>query len=54
MLPIDEQYEEVARKIFYDCARSYCLYDSDQKMYDIPGYEEALANRSTTDRSGYN
>lgn len=39
---IDEQYEEVARKIFYDCEDHVAYMITDQKMYDIPNYEEAL------------
>jgi tricarballylate dehydrogenase len=39
---IDEQYEEVARKIFYDLPGHIAYMISDQKMYDIPNYERAL------------
>lgn len=39
---IDEQYEEVARKIFYECEDHIAYMITDQKMYDIPNYEEAL------------
>lgn len=39
---IDEQYEEVARKIFYNCEDHIAYMITDQKMYDIPNYEEAL------------
>ncbi|SDH79655.1 tricarballylate dehydrogenase [Planococcus glaciei] len=39
---IDEQYEAVARKIFYDQPGHIAYMISDQKMYDIPNYEEAL------------
>lgn len=39
---IDEQYEEVARKIFYSCENHVAYMITDQKMYDIPHYEEAL------------
>lgn len=39
---IDEQYEEVARKIFYNCHNHIAYMITDQKMYDIPSYEEAL------------
>lgn len=39
---IDEQYEEVARKIFYGCENHVAYMITDQKMYDIPHYEEAL------------
>lgn len=39
---IDEQYEEVARKIFYDCPNHIAYMITDQKMYTIPNYEEAL------------
>ena len=39
---IDEQYEEVARKIFYECEDHVAYMITDQKMYDIPNYEEAL------------
>lgn len=39
---IDEQYEEVARKIFYDCPDHIAYMITDQKLYDIPNYEEAL------------
>jgi tricarballylate dehydrogenase len=39
---IDEQYEEVARKIFYDLPGHIAYMISDQKMYEIPNYERAL------------
>ena len=39
---IDEQYEEVARKIFYTCENHIAYMITDQKMYSIPNYEEAL------------
>lgn len=39
---IDEQYEEVARKIFYECEDHIAYMITDQKMYNIPNYEEAL------------
>lgn len=39
---IDEQYEAVARKIFYECEGHIAYMISDQKMYDVPGHEEAL------------
>ncbi|MGE7601602.1 FAD-dependent oxidoreductase [Peribacillus sp. NPDC097675] len=39
---IDEQYEEVARKIFYTCENHIAYMITDQKMYTIPNYEEAL------------
>lgn len=39
---IDEQYEEVARKIFYDLPGHIAYMIGDQKMYDIPNYERAL------------
>ncbi|MER2107037.1 MAG: FAD-binding protein [Solibacillus sp.] len=39
---IDEQYEEVARKIFYNCEDHIAYMITDQKIYDIPNYEEAL------------
>lgn len=39
---IDEQYEAVARKIFYECTNHVAYMIADQKMYDIPNYEEAL------------
>ncbi|KKK39144.1 succinate dehydrogenase [Mesobacillus campisalis] len=39
---IDEQYEAVARKIFYDLPGHIAYMISDQKMYDIPNYEQAL------------
>lgn len=39
---VDEQYEEVARKIFYDLPDHIAYMISDQKMYDIPNYEQAL------------
>ncbi len=39
---IDEQYEAVARKIFYDLPGHIAYMISDQKMYDIPNYERAL------------
>ncbi|WP_227937763.1 FAD-binding protein [Alkalihalobacillus deserti] len=39
---IDEQYEAVARKIFYDLPDHIAYMISDQKMFDIPNYEQAL------------
>lgn len=39
---IDEQYEEVARKIFYTCEDHVAYMITDQKMYNVPNYEEAL------------
>ena len=39
---IDEQYEEVARKIFYNCEDHIAYMITDQKMYAIPNYDEAL------------
>ena len=39
---IDEQYEAVARKIFYDQPGHIAYMITDQKLYDIPNYEEAL------------
>ncbi len=39
---IDEQYEEVARKIFYTCENHIAYMITDQKIYSIPNYEEAL------------
>lgn len=39
---VDEQYEAVARKIFYDLPDHIAYMISDQKMYDIPNYEQAL------------
>lgn len=39
---VDEQYEEVARTIFYDLPGHIAYMISDQKMYDIPNYEQAL------------
>lgn len=39
---IDEQYEEVARKIFYNCEDHIAYMITDQTIYDIPNYEEAL------------
>ncbi|TSI08992.1 FAD-binding protein [Lysinibacillus sp. BW-2-10] len=39
---IDEQYEAVARKIFYECTDHVAYMITDQKMFDIPNYEEAL------------
>ena len=39
---IDEQYEEVARKIFYTCQNHIAYMITDQKIYSIPNYEEAL------------
>ena len=39
---IDEQYEEVARKIFYNCEDHIAYMITDQKMYRIPNYEDAL------------
>ena len=39
---IDEQYEEVARKIFYDLPDHIAYMIADKKMYDIPNYERAI------------
>ncbi|ETI68817.1 FAD-binding protein [Neobacillus vireti] len=39
---IDEQYEEVARKIFYDLPGHVAYMIGDQKMYEIPNYERAV------------
>lgn len=39
---IDEQYEEVARKIFYDQPDHIAYMIIDQKLYDIPNYERTL------------
>ncbi|MFJ7729222.1 FAD-binding protein [Neobacillus sp. NPDC097160] len=39
---IDEQYEEVARKIFYDLPGHVAYMIGDQKMYQIPNYERAV------------
>lgn len=39
---IDEQYEAIARKIFYDLPGHIAYMISDQKMYDIPNYEQAI------------
>jgi len=39
---IDEQYEALARKIFFDLPDHVAYMISDQKMYDIPNYERAL------------
>ena len=39
---IDEQYEEVARKIFYDLPNHIAYMISDQKMNAIPNIEEAI------------
>ena len=39
---IDEQYEAVARKIFYELPNHTAYMITDQKLYDIPNYEEAL------------
>ncbi|MEI4771784.1 FAD-dependent oxidoreductase [Psychrobacillus sp. FJAT-51614] len=39
---IDEQYEEVARKIFYDCPNHVAYMITDQQIYNIPNYEDAL------------
>ena len=39
---IDEQYEEVARKIFYDLPDHIAYMICDQKLYDIPNYERTL------------
>lgn len=39
---IDEQYEAVARKIFYELPNHIAYMITDQKLYDIPNYEEAL------------
>lgn len=39
---VDEQYEALARKIFYDLPDHIAYMITDQKMYDIPNYEQAL------------
>ena len=39
---IDEQYEKVARKIFYDLPNHIAYMISDQKMNAIPNIEEAI------------
>jgi tricarballylate dehydrogenase len=39
---VDEQYEEVARKIFYDLPDHIAYVISDQKMFDIPNVHYAL------------
>ncbi|WML39149.1 FAD-dependent oxidoreductase [Neobacillus sp. OS1-2] len=39
---IDEQYEEVARQIFYDLPGHVAYMIGDQKMYEIPNYERAV------------
>jgi len=39
---VDDQYEAVARTIFYDLPDHIAYMISDQKMYDIPNYEQAL------------
>ena len=39
---VDEQYEQVARTIFHDLPGHIAYMISDQKMYDIPKYEQAL------------
>ncbi len=39
---VDEQYEEVARKIFHELPGHIAYMIGDQKMYDIPNYERAL------------
>ena len=39
---VDEHYERVARKIFYYLHDHIAYMISDQKMYDIPNYEQAL------------
>lgn len=39
---IDEQYEEVARKIFHTCENHIAYMITDQKIYNIPRYEDAL------------
>lgn len=39
---IDEQYEEVARKIFYDQPDHIAYMIIDKKLYDIPNYERTL------------
>ncbi|MGG2200951.1 MULTISPECIES: FAD-dependent oxidoreductase [Paenibacillus] len=39
---VDEQYESVARTIFYDLPGRMAYMVSDQKMFAIPNYERAL------------
>lgn len=39
---VDEQYEALARKIFYDLPDHVAYMITDQKIYDIPNYEQAL------------
>jgi tricarballylate dehydrogenase len=39
---VDEQYEQVARTIFHDLPGHIAYMISDQKMYDIPKYEQAI------------
>jgi len=39
---IDEQYEEVARKIFYDLPDHIAYMIIDSRLYDIPNYERSL------------
>ncbi|MCQ6279076.1 FAD-binding protein [Bacillus sp. EB600] len=39
---VDEQYEQVARTIFHNLPGHIAYMISDQKMYDIPKYEQAI------------
>ncbi|MDQ0189859.1 FAD-dependent tricarballylate dehydrogenase TcuA [Alicyclobacillus cycloheptanicus] len=39
---VDEQYEAVARKIYFELPGRIAYMISDQKMFDIPNYERAL------------
>lgn len=39
---VDEQYEALARKIFFDLPDHVAYMITDQKMYDIPNYEQGL------------
>jgi len=39
---VDEQYEEVARTIFFNLPGHIAYMIGDQKMYDIPNYERAI------------
>lgn len=39
---VDEQYEAVARSIYFDLSERIAYMISDQKMFDVPNYERAL------------
>lgn len=41
-LTVDEQYESVARRIYFDLPGRIAYMISDQKMFEIPNYERAL------------